>query len=423
MGFPLFPREARLLALLLAACSPVSDGGQAASSSSSSDELRSLGYTGFVERDSGDRRVGVVHSEPEHVAPGYNLTSVSKLCTADLFDGSGRPVHRWQDADGRAWDHVELLPDGDLLVVGSDRGARKWAGALCEDHYLERLDFASRSKWKLPLRAHHDVQVTWSGDFMTLTATQRELPALDLEHEVIDNNLAVVSADGRVLEERSLYDACSKPQSRFTFRKVEPNPNKKFPIVDAFHCNSIDFVREPALIGSHTLYAAHNVLLSSRHQDSIFVLDWDRMVVLWQWGQGELSGPHDARFLPNGNVLVFDNGIDRRWTRVLELDPRTERVVWSYQDPRDRTRFFSLSQGGSQRLANGDTLIADSNSGRAFEVTREGRTVWEYLVPHFDEQGRRAEVYRIRRYPPEFVEGLLLARGVALPLEDRVGGR
>jgi len=39
--------------------------------------------------------------------------------------------------------------------------------------------------------------------------------------------------------------------------------------------------------------------------------------------------------------------------------------------------------GNAQRLLNGNTLITES-SGRFFEVTREGATVWEYINPFFD---------------------------------------
>jgi hypothetical protein len=36
-----------------------------------------------------------------------------------------------------------------------------------------------------------------------------------------------------------------------------------------------------------------------------------------------------------------------------------------------------------QRLPNGNTLIAEGAFGRIFEVTMEGETVWEYVVPYF----------------------------------------
>jgi len=34
----------------------------------------------------------------------------------------------------------------------------------------------------------------------------------------------------------------------------------------------------------------------------------------------------------------------------------------------------------TQRLVNGNTFICESNTGRVFEVTKEGEIVWEYIV-------------------------------------------
>ena len=44
-------------------------------------------------------------------------------------------------------------------------------------------------------------------------------------------------------------------------------------------------------------------------------------------------------------------------------------------------RSYSATCGTAQRLANGNTLITESDSGRAFEVTREGEIVWEFWNP------------------------------------------
>jgi hypothetical protein len=44
--------------------------------------------------------------------------------------------------------------------------------------------------------------------------------------------------------------------------------------------------------------------------------------------------------------------------------------------------------------------------GRAFEITREGEIVWEWLNPAV-KANRREQIYRMDRYPPEMVEPLL----------------
>jgi hypothetical protein len=123
-------------------------------------------------------------------------------------------------------------------------------------------------------------------------------------------------------------------------------------------------------------------------------------------GEGEISGQHDATVLANGNILIFDNGLDRRASRIVELDPLRKEIVWEYQaaEPQD---FFSLRKASSQRLANGNTLIANSDSGDAFEVTPAGERVWHYVNPRADAHGNRATIVRIKRYPTVLIDPLL----------------
>ena len=69
----------------------------------------------------------------------------------------------------------------------------------------------------------------------------------------------------------------------------------------------------------------------------------------------------------------------RATSRVLEINPVTLELVWSYTNP----RFFSTNISGAQRLPNGNTLITAGAGGRMFEVTKEGAIVWEYMYPMF----------------------------------------
>ena len=55
---------------------------------------------------------------------------------------------------------------------------------------------------------------------------------------------------------------------------------------------------------------------------------------------------------------------------------------------------ISSVYGSQQRLGNGNTLIVESNNGRAVEVTPDGRTVWEFRVPERTESDKR-EMVRI----------------------------
>jgi hypothetical protein len=55
--------------------------------------------------------------------------------------------------------------------------------------------------------------------------------------------------------------------------------------------------------------------------------------------------------------------------------------VWKYEAP-DKKSFHSGFISGARRLPGGNTLICSGADGRIFEVTREGKIVWEYWDPY-----------------------------------------
>jgi hypothetical protein len=117
--------------------------------------------------------------------------------------------------------------------------------------------------------------------------------------------------------------------------------------------------------------------------------------------------------LENGHILVFDNGTQRKYSRVLEMDPSTGEILWRYHAP-TKSEFFSPTKGSAQRLSNGNTLICNADHGQVFEVTHDGEVVWEWWGPIVDnkswlrplqkrisEPPYRAVIYRMLRIPPD----------------------
>ena len=164
--------------------------------------------------------------------------------------------------------------------------------------------------------------------------------------------------------------------------------------VDALHANSIERLpRDVAGLGQRGDW-----LLSLRNLDRVVVLGARDGRLLASLGEGTLERQHHASLLPNDDVLVFDNGRGRD-SRVLALDPRRGTVDWRYAGTSDRG-LRSRSQGAAERLANGNTLVVESDRGRAIEVTPEGAIVWEFLHPQDDaHRGTRASIYRMTRLP------------------------
>jgi len=93
---------------------------------------------------------------------------------------------------------------------------------------------------------------------------------------------------------------------------------------------------------------------------------------------------------------------------VIEVDPKSNRIVWEYFD-NPAYNFFSPYISGARRLPNGNTLITEGMFGRMFQVTPEGDIVWEYINPHYHEDTENAVVNRVFRathYLPEEIPQL-----------------
>jgi hypothetical protein len=182
-------------------------------------------------------------------------------------------------------------------------------------------------------------------------------------------------------------------------------------------------------------FAPDNVIVSSRTASLVAIIDRSGAVA-WSLGPDvtadpetrrirQIIGQHDAHMiaadLPGaGNILIFDNGgssgfgppspiapngsgvYARATSRIIEVDPVTYELVWSYDGP----NFYAMNISGVQRLPNGNTLITEGPSGRLFEVTAEGGIVWEYIHPVYVGARESNSVYRAYRVPYDWIPQL-----------------
>jgi hypothetical protein len=138
--------------------------------------------------------------------------------------------------------------------------------------------------------------------------------------------------------------------------------NLKRAQVDYAHSNSIEIDFDG------------NILLSTRHFDEVTKIDRLTGEIIWRLG-GEycknnqftflndpigFSHQHDARRLPNGNILIFDNGNlhSPQFTRVVEYQLDEENkyatLVWEYKN---NPSTYAGAMGSSRRLSNHNTII------------------------------------------------------------------
>ena len=205
-------------------------------------------------------------------------------------------------------------------------------------------------------------------------------------------------------------------------REVDANGNVARAWRSWEHLSTDDHVRCPlesrkewTHLNSIELTPDGDWLVSFRLTSTLAIIDGTTGAERWRWGAGELSHQHHATWLDNGHVLVFDNGCHRpnlpTFSQLLEIDPQTDEIVWNYRGE-PIVAFYSFMLSGCERLPNGNTAVTEGATGRIFEITPAGETVWEYVSPWIlpSKYGPTAAVFRSYRIP----EGDPRLRGLAL---------
>jgi len=354
------------------------------------DKLRSLGYLDYAPAKADLSKKDVTRFDPQKVYPGYRLYTVQKECVACLIDLKGKVVKSWKEEPCRKWSNAELLSNGDLLVPNKVLISGKIKDPDGDPHSLLRMSWDGAVLWNKKLNAHHDTEITPQNSILTLTIHDRKASPFGEEVVIRDNRLVWLSQEGEEFKFISLLNVMLENNINFELQPV--TPKEKIDVIDLFHVNSVECMRDPELAKKHPLYDLNNVLIAIRHQDCIAVINSKEKKLVWVWGRGEVIGPHDAAMLENGNILLFDNGLGRDWSRVIEINPLTNKIVWEYK----KKDFYTAARGSNQRLPNGNTLIANSDSGQAFEITPDKKVVWEFWSPFMNEDGHRTAIVRIK---------------------------
>jgi hypothetical protein len=153
-------------------------------------------------------------------------------------------------------------------------------------------------------------------------------------------------------------------QTETTFNSTAQTINGEM-VYDVYHCNSIDIT------------PAGDILVSARHLNAVWLIDRPSGVIAWKmgatavnkdgaqilaitnYGGASLALQHDARWLANGNVSIFDNQwFMNRPARGVEFDidlvNSTARAVFVFQQPNG---ISSVATGTFRRYSDGHSLV------------------------------------------------------------------
>jgi hypothetical protein len=333
---------------------------------------------------------GVTIHDPTRAREGYTLYTSAGDAAAHLIDMNGRVIHEWRRPYSEIWnersevkkpqpdtlilmDKARLLPSGDLLAIYAAAGDTPWG------YGMVKMDRDSNVLWSYLAHTHHDFDVGPDGRILVLTnafSTDKPEGMGKLDEPYLEDFVVVLSPEGEVLEKISLTRAMARSRYRLLHLAIP-----SYALGDPLHANSVQYVTAEQA-KSFPFAKEGDALVSFRDMSAIAVVSLETGAITWAM-RGPWLWQHDASLLSNGHITLFDNlgGFqDDNAARVLEIDPKSGAVLWSYQGDGSHP-FHSPLRSSVETLSNGNMLITESDGGRIFEVTREGEIVWNFVNP------------------------------------------
>lgn len=416
---------------------------------------------------------GATIYKPEKCWNGYTIFQAREL-GALLIDMNGTEVKLWKGLHGFP---NKILPGGYVMghtgLRNNAYGMQDqidlvqvdWNGNIVwkfnQYEYIE--DPGEKPQWMA--RQHHDYQREGNpvgyyvpgmeprvdgGNTLILCHKNLKNPKIS-DKLLLDDTIIEVTWEGDIVWEW----ICSDHFDEYEFSEEAKNilcrdPNMRPAgggMGDWMHINSM------SVLGPNKWYDAgderfhpDNIIWDGRETNIIAITDKKTGKIVWKIGPdyntkelrhlGWIIGQHHAHMIPRGlpgegNILIFDNGgwagygapnpgapkgiknALRDYSRVLEIDPVSLKIIWQYTPieagfvhPVDSNRFYSPFISGAQRLPNGNTLITEGSGGRIIEVTPDHEIVWEYISPYWGKHMKINMVYRAYRVPYEWIPQL-----------------
>jgi len=385
------------------------------------------------------KKVDQTYEQPAMITDGQILYSPMWTTTTYLIDASGTVNHTWASSYFPGV-MVRWLGDGTILRTirvgvgpgggGAGGGVQKveWDGTVVWDYRYNTNGVLS----------HHDVRMLPNGDVLLIaweTKTRTEAIAAGRNPNTVgsqgltpDHIIEVKPTgptSGDIVWEWHVWDHLIQDydSSKANYGVVGDHPE----LVDInyapesgqewMHTNSIDYNEE-----------FDQILISVCFLSEIWVIDHSTTTeeaaghtggnsgkggdLLYRWGNPQaydagtssdekLFRQHDASWITpglpgEGDILIFNNGANRpgsHYSTVDEIVPPVNENGEYYLEPGSAygpeaqtwiytasppTSFYADHISGAQRLSEGNTLICNGVTGKIFEVTPEGTTVWQH---------------------------------------------
>ena len=354
------------------------------------------------------RNLGVTYYDEYQSAGGFTLfapqTGNGRVV---LINMHGDVEHEWNLPIRPGRDAV-ILNHGNLGYNGSHEKSAElysawdiWHGG----HFME-VTPGGDIVWEYEdIFHHHDAQWLPNGHILYAAAA----PIDEKDGKGLFNSKVPLEMQQRPFSD-VVREVNRKGEVVWEWNAIEHLSVEDYPIHECFNIdNAKERLHWPMINGVHQ--HGKLVYLSLRTTSGIIAVNKETKNIEWELKYPFVAQQHDPSITPDETLICFDNGNIRpssiHHSRIVEYDIKTKELVWSYADEMPPA-FFSPYMGSVQRLWNDNTMICESAFGRIFEVTPEGETVWEYVIPDFAEYpeplnkfitGKHNSCFKAHRYP------------------------
>jgi hypothetical protein len=343
-----------------------------------------------------NKKTGLRIYKPNKCSNGYtlfahrtlNLPGVDIPLPIYLIDMRGNIVYTWM-VDG---DTVlaRLKPNGNIVYTTGGE--------------LREIDAQSNILWSYPRRIDHAFQYLENGSFLINYNgfDDTEYPEKSCKNEI--PRTEIINHDKKILWQWKGEEHLDELE-RLTGKKIIPSCKGQW-----LNNNSCEILKDNLAAKKDARFRKGNILCCFNGLNIIATIDYVTGKITWVWpplgSEEALEAPHAPNMLYNGNILIFDNGSpERPWTRVIELNPLTEEIVWEYHSKPEES-LYSPTMGNAMRLSNGNTLICEATKNRIFEITPKGEIVWDFIST-FNKEAGTEYIFQALRYSPEYIKPLL----------------
>ena len=317
-------------------------------------------------------------------------------CVAWLMDRDGTVVHSWSFDPKVLWPDtamfsgrveparfypigLQLSDNGDLVVSFQAFDVYPYSVGIA------KFDRDGKVLWSRTDFSHHWLTVDSRGMIFVPALETAEGPHdigethLDLDCEKIgwyDDLLRILSPQGEVVRDYPILELLARSDFAGAL-SATVNP------CDPTHLNAIELVPD-RLANAVNGFATGDLLISLRELNMVALLDKEGGTVKHAV-VGRTVAQHSPKFLPDGQVLVFDNQGGAKnlgGSRIVRIDLQSGdlEVVFPKPDDKQWLPFFTETAGHLDVSGDGTrALVSSTDQGKVLEIdVSSGEVLWTY---------------------------------------------